>query len=58
MYLSSDFPTHRIQQTSATTPDPTPINKKLTKAERRAKQAEFNRQLWEDASVDSAAGCS
>ena len=55
---SLDNPVHRIQQTTATTPDPTPINKKLTKAERRAKQAEFNRQLWEDASVDSTFGCS
>lgn len=58
MYLSSDNTIHEIQQTSAATPDPTPIKKKLTKAERRAKQAEFNRQLWEDASVDSTVGCS
>lgn len=30
-------------------PEPAPTNKKLSKAERRAKQAEFNRQLWDAA---------
>lgn len=29
--------------------DPPPSNAKISKAERRAKQAEFNRKIWEDA---------
>lgn len=29
--------------------EPEPKPKKLTKAERRAQQAEFNRQLWQEA---------
>lgn len=39
-------------QTTTVAPEPAPTSKKLSKAERRAKQAEFNRQLWADASVD------
>ncbi|KAL8784650.1 MAG: hypothetical protein Q9195_008953 [Heterodermia aff. obscurata] len=35
--------------TTTVTPEPAPTSKKLSKAERRAKQAEFNRQLWADA---------
>lgn len=38
-------------QTTTVAPEPTPTSKKLSKAERRAKQAEFNRQLWADALV-------
>ena len=34
---------------STAKPEPAPSNTKISKAERRAKQAEFNRQLWEDA---------
>lgn len=34
---------------STSKPQPTPSAAKISKAERRAKQAEFNRQLWEDA---------
>ncbi|MCJ1273755.1 hypothetical protein MMC21_001548 [Puttea exsequens] len=34
---------------SSTAPEPTRNTTKLSKAERRAKQAEFNRQIWEDA---------
>lgn len=35
--------------TSSTTPDSAPTPAKISKKERRAQQAEFNRQLWEDA---------
>jgi len=35
--------------TSSATPAPAPTSTKITKKERRAQQAEFNRQLWEDA---------
>lgn len=35
--------------TPPTTSAPAPSSAKISKAERRAKQAEFNRQLWEDA---------
>ena len=48
VYASNHLANHS-QQTSAVTPEPAPVSKKLSKAERRAKQAEFNRQLWEDA---------
>ena len=34
---------------STAKPEPAPSSTKISKAERRAKQAEFNRQLWEDA---------
>lgn len=34
---------------STAKPEPAPNTTKISKAERRAKQAEFNRQLWEDA---------
>lgn len=34
---------------STTKSEPAPSSTKISKAERRAKQAEFNRQLWEDA---------
>ncbi|KAL9607365.1 MAG: hypothetical protein Q9167_007720 [Letrouitia subvulpina] len=34
---------------SSVAPEPSPKPAKLSKAERRAMQAEFNRQLWEDA---------
>ena len=39
-------------QTTTVDSEPAPTSKKLSKAERRAKQAEFNRQLWADASVE------
>ena len=35
--------------TSAATPEPAPSTVKISKAEKRAKQAEFNRQIWADA---------
>lgn len=38
-----------FQNSSAAALDPLPSSTKLTKAERRAKQAELNRKLWEDA---------
>ncbi len=43
----------RFQDSPASALDPLPSNIKLTKAERRAKQAELNRKLWEDAWVFS-----
>lgn len=38
-----------FQNSSTAALDPLPSSTKLTKAERRAKQAELNRKLWEDA---------
>ena len=35
--------------TSTPTPEPTSSSTKISKAEKRAKQAEFNRQIWADA---------
>ena len=43
--------TNKLHQSKPATPDPAPASTKLSKAERRAKQAEFNRQIWEDAYV-------
>ena len=41
-----------ILQKSPTASAPVPVKPaKLTKAEKRAQQAEFNRQLWEEAYV-------
>ena len=40
---------NKKHQSKPTTPDPVPTSTKLSKAERRAKQVEFNRQIWEDA---------
>ena len=40
-----------IQNSSTAALDPLPSSTKLTKAERRANQAELNRKLWEDAWV-------
>lgn len=40
---------HLFQNSSTAPLDPLPSSTKLTKAERRAKQAELNRKLWEDA---------
>lgn len=45
----SDRLANPSHQTSTAPPEPPVVSKKLSKAERRAKQAEFNRQLWEDA---------
>ncbi|KAL8787154.1 MAG: hypothetical protein Q9213_002370 [Squamulea squamosa] len=39
--------------TPTTVTEPTPKPAKVSKAERRAKQAEFNRQLWEDAGAQN-----
>ena len=41
-------------QSAPAASEPAPTNKKLSKAERRAKQAEFNRQLWDAAYVSVA----
>ena len=41
-----------LKQTSTANSEPAPTNKKLTKAEKRARQAEFNRQIWADALAD------
>lgn len=42
-----------ILQSKPSTPNSSISNAKLSKAERRAQQAEFNRKLWEDAYVTS-----
>lgn len=45
-------------QTLGTEPQPPPekkVSSKVTKAQRRAQQAEFNRQLWAEAYVISVA---
>ena len=42
------------QKLSAAPPDPLPSSTTLTKAERRAKQAELNKQIWQDACVAPA----
>lgn len=47
--LSSCLSRSNSQSSVASEPSPKPA--KLSKAERRARQAEFNRQLWEDALV-------
>ena len=45
IYLKSD----PKEKTEETVKEPEAKPKKLTKAERRAQQAEFNRQLWQEA---------
>lgn len=39
----------KADKISTTTPESAPIPAKISKKERRAQQAEFNRQIWEDA---------
>ena len=53
VYRPTPFEDFLLKDTSSQTPsaatEPAPKPAKVSKAERRAKQAEFNRQLWEDA---------
>ncbi|KAL8957559.1 MAG: hypothetical protein Q9183_006024, partial [Haloplaca sp. 2 TL-2023] len=49
--ISNTYKNHFQGRTTATEPAAKPA--KISKAERRAKQAEFNRQLWEDAEAQN-----
>lgn len=46
-YFHSNF----YQKPSTAPLDPLPSSTTMTKAERRAKQAELNKQIWQDACV-------